>query len=437
MPPTLRAYLRFLLEQPRLLTFGFALTLFSSFGQTYFIALFNDDIRADFDLSHGEFGLVYSLATLASGLSIIWIGGMVDRFDLRSFTLITMSGMVAGSFLLGFSPTLLTLALGIYLLRLCGQGLYGHISMTSMARYFDRNRGKSISIASAGYPAGEAVFPLLGVALIAAFGWRNSWFILAAGIALVVMPLIMFLLRGHSERVRAYHEALRNRHAPDSESPGPASPTSRTDSMRSPGSMRQWRRREVIRDRRFHLLLPAVLGPAFMVTGMFFHQLRLVEERGWEVQTFAAGFIVFAAVQVPAGLLTGILIDRVGSLRLVPLLLMPIMLGMLTITITPHPLAIPVFFMFFGLTSGAVGPILTATWAEMYGVEHLGSIRALTTAFMVISTSLSPVLLGVMLDQAITMTTIAQLFVVYCLAASVCAGIATRVSPTGMRDRRN
>ncbi|TVQ50668.1 MAG: MFS transporter [Phycisphaerales bacterium] len=420
MPPPLRAYLRFLVEQPRLLTFGFALTLFSSFGQTYFIALFNVEIREDFDLSHGEFGLIYSLATLASGISIIWVGSLVDRLDLRVISLLTMIGMAVGALLLSWSPTLLLLPIGLYLLRLCGQGMYGHIAITSMARYFEANRGKAISIASLGYPGGEAIFPLIGVMLIATIGWRESWLVIACVIVLFMIPLVLSLLRGHSERVQAYEAALRRARESDRES---------SDQSILVRADRQWRRREVLRDRRFFLLLPAILGPAFMATGVFFHQLQLVDERGWEVEAFAAGFMLFAASQVPMGLATGILIDRIGAVRLLPFFLIPFLLGMLTIGLISHPIAIPLFFLFIGMTVGSVGPLFGATWAELYGVEHLGSIRALTTSFMVVSTSLSPFLLGALIDINVSMSAIALGFAGYCVLASVSAGIAVRLQP--------
>ncbi len=420
MPLPLRAYLRFLLEQPRLLTFGFALTLFSSFGQTYFIALFNAEIRADFNLSHGEFGLIYSVATLASGLSIIWVGSLVDRIDLRAISLITMTGMAVGALLMSWSPTLLVLPVGLYLLRLCGQGMFGHIAITSMARYFDAHRGKSISIASLGYPGGEAIFPLLGVLLIATVGWRESWLIITGVIALFMMPLVLSLLRGHTERVRAYEAALHRARQSDRESSDQSTPVP---------AARQWRRREVLRDSRFFLLLPAILGPAFMATGVFFHHHQLVEERGWEVEAFAAGFMLFAASQVPMGLATGVLIDRIGAVRLLPFFLIPFLLGMLTIGLISHPIAIPLFFLFIGLTVGSVGPLFGATWAELYGVEHLGSIRALTTSFMVVSTSLSPFLLGALIDVHVSMSAIALGFAGYCVVASVSAGVAVRLRP--------
>ena len=80
-------YVAFVRSNIRFLGFGMVLAVFSSFGQTFFISLFSGEFRAAFGLSHGEFGSIYSIATVASGLSIIWAGRLIDRYALRSFSL--------------------------------------------------------------------------------------------------------------------------------------------------------------------------------------------------------------------------------------------------------------------------------------------------------------------------------------------------------------
>ncbi len=166
-------YLRFLAAHPRVLGFGFALAFFSSFGQTFFISLFGEEIRGTFDLSHGQFGLGYSLATLASGLTIIWLGRKLDTVDLRLFSAVLCAGLVFACFTMGIAPVVAVLVAAIYLLRLTGQGLLSHTAMTSMARYFDEGRGKAISVAALGFPAGEAVLPILAVVVMERIGWRR------------------------------------------------------------------------------------------------------------------------------------------------------------------------------------------------------------------------------------------------------------------------
>jgi MFS-type transporter involved in bile tolerance (Atg22 family) len=63
------------------------MTFCSSFGQTFFLGIFNPFIRQDLNLSHSEFGGIYSIATLVSSLSIIWLGKKIDDFKLRNFAI--------------------------------------------------------------------------------------------------------------------------------------------------------------------------------------------------------------------------------------------------------------------------------------------------------------------------------------------------------------
>ena len=86
----------FLLSEPRLLIFGFLISYFASYGQTFFISIFNNEIRTLLSLSDGQFGLIYSLATLTSAFLLIWFGKLIDKIDLRIYTLIISLGLSIG-----------------------------------------------------------------------------------------------------------------------------------------------------------------------------------------------------------------------------------------------------------------------------------------------------------------------------------------------------
>ena len=163
-------------QHGRFLAFGLTLTFLSSFGQTFFIALFNESLRAEFALSHSAIGAYYSIATLASGLTIAWLGRAVDWVDLRVFTALVCVALAAAAFGMAWVPSALVLVGVFFLLRLTGQGLLSHAALTTMSRYFDETRGKAMALAGLGYPLGEAVLPVVAVGLMTAFGWRQVWF---------------------------------------------------------------------------------------------------------------------------------------------------------------------------------------------------------------------------------------------------------------------
>lgn len=417
----LRSYWSFIRTHTRFAAFGFLLTLASSFGQTFFIAIFNDNLRGAFDLSHGGFGMLYSLATFASGLTMLWAGSLIDRVNLRAMTVVVCIGMLAACALMASAAGVVMLAVAIYMLRVNGQGLLGHISITSMARYFEKERGKAISVASLGYPAGEAAFPILAVALLAAIGWRASWVVIAGVLALTLVPAVLWLLLGHDDRHRAHVEARRDAEVQERERAASVDPAQRHVG-------RSWRPREVLRDVRFYMLLPAVLSPAFIVTGVFFHQVQLITEKGWEKAWFAACFAGFAAAQLFSTLIVGELIDRFGSRIVFPFFLVPLAIGLGVLTFVDHAVAALLFLVFAGFTSGTVGPVVGALWAELYGVKFIGSIRAIAMALMVFSTAGSPVLMGVLIDQSVQVDAMAGAFVIEAMAASLLALAALRIA---------
>lgn len=112
--------LPFLITNLRWLAAGFLLTLFSSFGQTFFIGLSGSSLRATFHLSDGAFGGIYMLATLASGATLPLFGRTLDLMAGWKVVGFTMPALATACVVIALAPNLAVLALAIYLLRLFG-----------------------------------------------------------------------------------------------------------------------------------------------------------------------------------------------------------------------------------------------------------------------------------------------------------------------------
>lgn len=154
----------------RLLLFAFLMTFWSAPGQTFFISLFSGEIRAELSLSDGEFGGIYSLATLLSAIVMVWSGTLVDKVDLKRFSIASVFGLSIGCGLMSFSAGVVSLFMAIFMLRQMGQGLMFITSTTAVVRYLDENKGKSTALAGMGYTVSEAIMPVLVVALILSLG---------------------------------------------------------------------------------------------------------------------------------------------------------------------------------------------------------------------------------------------------------------------------
>lgn len=373
--------------------FGFLLAFLSSFGQTYFIALSVPDIRAAFGLSHAEFGSIFSVATLLSGLLMIWAGSSLDRMSVRAYAAMSLAGLAAAALALSFASTLLALGAAVFALRLFGQGMLSHAAVTSTARLPEGVRGRAIGLATLGFQAGTGVFPALGVVLITAFGWLATWQIAAAMLACFAVAAFPYRRLGRgADRTHA--------------------------TAAGPAPLRQ-RRRDLLRDWRFLVLMPTMFGPAAVSTGYFFHQRLIAELKGWSLDLLALGVTVTAAASIVASLGSGWLVDRLGAVRLTRIQLLPLAAASVALGMLAGPVSAVVFFALMGLTTGASGVILTAALAEMYGTAQLGTIRAVAAAVMVIASASTPWMMGYAFDAGVGLLPIGLACASYLVLASM------------------
>ena len=414
----MRSYFTFIGQNAGFLFYGFLLALLSSFGQTYFIALFGAEIRNDYLLSHGELGLIFSVATLASASCLIWIGRKMDNVDLRLYSFLVVIALALACALLSEGRGVVFLFIAFFGLRLCGQGLMGHTSQTAMARYFDDHRGKALSIANLGHAAGQAFLPSLVVVMIAYSGWRSAWAWYAVVLLFVMAPAVLFLLRGQKVRHGALLSRLEQRARQGSAGGREVS-----------GSHEQWTLREVLYHPTFYMVMANVIAPGMLMTGLMFHQIHMIESKGWEVSWFAACFAAFAAMSVVAGIISGPLIDRYSARRLIPWYLAPMGLGIATLIVSAHPLIVLSWFLLSGVTSGLHRSVVSAFWAEAYGVRHLGAIRSLVSGVSVFGTAVSPVFFGQMIDVGITIEIIAIICIIWIVTAIPVSWLGLRYLP--------
>jgi len=366
----------FLLQNAPWLAAGALLAFLSSFGQTFFISVFAGEIRAEFGLSHGAWGGIYSLGTTLSAAVMVWAGGLTDRFRARVLGSGVLVLLALACLSMAFS-TVWLLPLVIFALRLTGQGMTSHISAVAMARWFVAMRGRALSIAALGFSFGEALLPIVFVALLGMFDWRLLWLV-AAMIAAAGIPLLLLLLR--RERT----------------------PQSLATSEQSTGMQaRQWTRGEALRHRLFWFMVPALLGPPAFNTAFFFQQVHYAEVKGWAHLDLVALFPVYTAISVGAMIVSGWLLDKLGTARLMPFYQVPMVAAFVFFAYATSPASALFGFFFLALSTGANMTLPNAFWAEFYGTAHLGSIKAMAAAVMVLGSALGPGLTGVLIDAGV------------------------------------
>ena len=386
---------------PRLALYAFFAVAISGFGQTFFVSVMGGAFREAFDLSHTVYGSLYSGGTLISAFLLLRFGGLADAWPLPKVTGLALAILATGCVVISAAPSFLVLGVGFAFIRFGGQGFMAHLGVTTAARYFSKDRGKAVAMAGFGFPLAEACLPAGAVFIMELLGWRWSWLTGAVVLLLTALPLLMAL----SRRIPAPHEDA---------------------AISGRGSVTDFTRDQVIRDPGFYLVLPATLATPFVMTALFFHQVAIAEMQGWTLQVLARAFSGYAAGHLTALLLAGPVVDRLGAGRTLPLALSPMLAGLVLLALAHGDWVAMLYLILLGVNQGFASTAGGAVWAERYGVVHLGAVRALTQAVMVISTAIAPVLLGFLLDLGLGLTSLSLSLAAAVLAASGLARVGFR-----------
>ncbi len=375
-------FFKFAVREKRIISFGITFAFISSFGQTFLISLFVPNFQEAFSLSSTSFGTLYSLATLGSAVSLPYLGAWIDRTRLKTYTFMVALGLMGASFLVAFSLHVAVLFVGLFLLRLTGQGLSSHTAKTSIARHYQSGRGKALSLVNLGHPIGEGLLPLLVTGLLSYITWRITWGVIGGGIGVIFLPLLLLMLGNTS-------------FATEIPSKTPEKSSKETTNPGGDGNEQLLR---FMCEARFWFLAPAAILPGFWITGLLLFQVRIAEQFGWTRELMATAFVSFAVGRIAFSLLSGPAIDRWSARRLFPLYLLPLGGGLVTAYLHPGNWSAFLYLGLLGVTLGAGGTLKSALWAEVYDTEVLGTVRSLYSSLAVLGTATCPFFLGWLLD---------------------------------------
>ena len=363
----------FFLYDPKLLLYGFCIIFFGSYGQTFFIALFNNDIKILYNLSDGEFGLVYALSTTLSALLIINFAKLIDFIDLRIYSFMITSGMFFTCLAFYFLPSnIVFLFIILFALRFFGQGAMSHAGITTMTRYFGKNRGKAISTGNLGGMVGIMFLPLLVVYLNNYFSFKQIW--LLSSLSLIFfMPILYLLLINQTERQNKFTESRDN-------------------------TKKLWTTIDVLKNKKFLTYLPLTTSFSFIGTGLVFHQIFIFTEKGWTLEMLGTGFIFLGAFSVLGLLLGGPLIDILNPKKAILFVMLPIFVAITVLLFFDNFYFLLIYMSLYGFNLGISSPFTGSLWAELFGLDSIGTVKALFHAIVVFASALSPVVFGYVID---------------------------------------
>ena len=381
----------------KVIIFGFIFTFFSSFGQSFFLGLFNAPIRNELGISHGQFGSIYASATICSSLLLIWVGKKIDDYRILNYSLFVVILLFASSLFFSFINSIYFLAVAIFLIRLSGQGLMSHASTTTISRFFEKSRGKALSTIWFGLSTAEFILPVLITYFFLIYSWRTVW----QGISLLVILFLPFVI---FNTIKSINLDSREKDI---------YPKLKKIKIKS------WRRRDVIKDFRFYIISLNMLAMPWMATGIFVYQSFITDSKMWAIYTIPKAFMVYSITSIITLFVSGILVDKFTGRKLILFMNLPLLLAMLALYQFNHEFLAYVFLGLIGVSNGLANILGSSTWAEIYGVKYIGSIKALTTAFMVFSTAFGTAVFGLLIDNGFSIENIAFVGVTYILISLV------------------
>jgi predicted MFS family arabinose efflux permease len=381
----------------KVIIFGFIFTFFSSFGQSFFLGLFNAPIRDELGISHGQFGSIYASATICSSLLLIWVGKKIDDYRILNYSFFIVILLFASTLFFSFINSVYFLAVAIFLMRLSGQGLMSHASTTTISRFFEKSRGKALSTIWFGLSTAEFILPVLVTYFFLIYSWRTVW----QGIAILIILLLPFVILNTIKSINLDSREVDN------------------NTKLKKIKIKSWRRRDVIKDYRFYIVSLNMLSMPWIATGIFVYQSFISESKMWAVYTIPKAFMVYSITSIVTLFLSGFLVDKFTGRKLILFMNIPLLLSMFVLFQFNHEVFAYIFLGLIGVSNGLANILGSSTWAEIYGVKYIGSIKALTTAFMVFSTAFGTALFGLLIDNGFTIENIAFVGGVYIIISLI------------------
>ena len=361
------------------LLYGFLMSFWSSLGQTFFISLFSQEIRIDLNLSHGEFGFYYAIATLASAITLFWIGKLADKLSVKRLSLFTIIFLCIASFHFSTVTSITFLILGIYFLRLFGQGMMYHVYSTAVTRRYKKFRGRALAISGFGLHLAEAGLPIIVMLFIIHYNWKLIWIIFPIIALITFVPFVSKLTTENSRLKKNYDLDQK---------------------FKKENEILSFRRIDIIYDMAFWLVIVwIIIIPAFIITGIFFHQIFIANSFNINLLFWSSNYLWYAISATLGSLFSGILIDKFSAHKVTSLSQLPMIISCCFLFNLNNQFSIILFFLFFGLASGMTPPVFNSLIAERYGTKWLGEIKSLALPLTVFSSALSPSLLGFLIDK--------------------------------------
>lgn len=379
-------------------------------GQTIGVSVFTDRLIEATGLSRLGLSNAYLVGTLTSGCLLPFGGKLLDRLGARRVVVLASVGLgltlcyltvcdrlsrLLSTQLPLSSPAIaaVLLVFGFISLRFCGQGMLTMTSRTMLGKWFERGRGRVSGIEGIFVAFGFSIAPKFFSVVIAQFGWRGTWLLLAAVVGLGMSTIGWLLFRDNPE-------ACGLRMDGDPASGSPASELSEEPDLSRPepsGAVNQmWgvTRKQALGTLAFWAVTLAFAAQALSITGITFHIVSIGAESGIAEANMVNIFLPIAAVSTVVGFVVGLVCDRVRLQFIFMFMMVAQAMGIAAIANLSIPWMIRPATIGLGISGGCFGTLTTVVLPRFFGRAHLGAISGVQMMMVVIASAIGPSLLA-------------------------------------------
>lgn len=327
-------------------------TIISSF--TLFLPFWS----ADFAIAKSTAAFYVTISTLLGGFAGAVIGPLFDRFSVKLLMLVG-AGLYILSFLLLSVITSATHLFFVFSILLSLSLLLLSItpSQVLVARWFPEKTSVPISIVATGMAFGGIVLPPLVAYLILELeGWRAACRALAILAAVIVVPLILFVVRDR-----------------------PADFAAKADAKAASGVAPD--RGPILRSSRFLLALLAAVPLYSIYSGFQANLGPMMLAKGSGLGEISASLAVLNGASLVASLSSGWLLLKIAHRNLYHAMAVIAMLGIAVFFFSSGQVLPLVASALIGLGIGATGAILTAYFFASFGADRMGTVLGYASPF--------------------------------------------------------
>ena len=370
--------------------------IFSIPGQTMGFSVFTDILIEQLGLSRVQLSTAYFIGTIASGLTLPYLGRVFDQLGARR--MLVYSACATGLVLFYLSQTrrmldvmpafigrtvaaFVLITIGFYLIRASAQGVLTMSGRNAIGKWFDYNRGIALAISGVAVAFAFSFAPQGLDFLIAKFGWSGAWIFLGVVTIAFMATLGWLFLRDNPEECGLTMD-------------GPMKPGKVRKHNADAVIHREYTRSEALRTWTFWMFNLSFAFWSMFGTAGTFHIVSIGEATGHPRSEIIGFFVPMAVISVITNLFCGWASAHTRLKYLLVLMNLAALGGVWGTKTLDTPLGVWFFICGYGISGGCFAALTGIAWPRFFGRQALGAISGVAMSSMVIASGVGPLFLS-------------------------------------------